>query len=116
MSAFDPNEDIGRPFTDLCLELTPHPLECGGCRVQIRWFNNSATMSVAPAACWWCLRPAVRLQLATRPAVPERRVLLSVKRVVARLGLIQGLRECNSRWRTRCLFKFALCATPVNET
>jgi hypothetical protein len=85
-------------------------------REEIRCFSNNATITVAPADCWWRLRPAVRLQLATGPAVPERRVPPSVRRAFARPGLIQGLRECSSRWRTRRLFEFALCTTPVNET
>jgi hypothetical protein len=41
-------------------------------REEIRSFSNNATITVAPADCWWRLRPAVRLQLATGPAVPER--------------------------------------------
>ena len=68
--------------------------------VQIHRFSNNATMTVASADCWWRLVPAVRLQLATGPAVPEHGAPPSVKRAVARLGLIQDLRDCSSRWRT----------------
>jgi hypothetical protein len=86
------------------VEPLARPRKCSpniqSCDIQSCDFSNSATITVAAAPCWRRLRPGARLQLISRPAVRERRVSPSVRRAVARLSLIQGLRECSSRCRT----------------